>query len=176
MFPAPSNKNTIAVPNKAWAILLFDLVSMENMHKDFHSKYSLPRYDTSRLLIPRFFANSEKGAGYLTLIVFGAFLIAAVYSALKIIPFFYYYYELQNHMEALIRVAQDETDQSIRKKLLYYIRKAEIPAREKDLLIMRGEKTMKIRLPYKEVFYVPWRGKDYVIYTFEFEARAEGQF
>ncbi|NMC63559.1 MAG: hypothetical protein GYA55_10390 [SAR324 cluster bacterium] len=120
--------------------------------------------------------RSEKGAGYLTLIVFGAILVSAVYSASKILPFFYYYYELQSHMESMIRVAQDQSDQEIRKKLLAYIKKVEIPAREQDLKIVRGDKWMKIRLPYREVFYISWRGKDYIIHTFDFDAQAEGAF
>ena len=121
-------------------------------------------------------ADCERGAGALTLIVFGALLVALVYSASKVLPFFYYYYDLENQMQSLIKVAQDNNDQEIRKKLMYFIRKYEIPAREQDLRIMRGANSMKISLPYKEVFYVPWQGTDHVIYVFEFNAQAEGRF
>lgn len=122
--------------------------------------------------------TAERGASALTLIIFGALLIAAVYSASKILPFYYYYYDLQNQMASLIMVAQDNTDQQIRKKLLYFLRKAEIPFNEKDLIIKRSDtgNMMSISLPYKEVFYIPWGGKDYVIHVFEFYAHAEGKF
>lgn len=122
-------------------------------------------------------SRAEKGAGSLTLVVFGALVIAVVYSASKILPFFYYYYDLQNQMATLISVAQDNSDKEIRKKLLRFMEKAGIPAGDKDLLIKRKENnTMTISLPYKEVFYITFRGRDYIIYTFYFHAHAEGRF
>ena len=123
-----------------------------------------------------FVSKPEKGVGYITLFVFGLLFVAAFYSASKILPFYYYYYDLQNQMESLIRVASDNTDQQIRKKLMYFIKKYDIPARDQDLQISRGSNMMKIQLRYKEVFYATWQGKDYDIHTFEFLAQAEGKF
>ncbi len=123
-------------------------------------------------------SNAEKGASTLTIAVFGVIVAAAVYSASKILPFFYYYYDLQNQMSSLIAVAQDNTDQQIRKKLLKYLNEAEIPFNERDLVIRRSEadNKMSIGLPYKEVFYITWGGKDYNVHTFEFYAHVEGRF
>ena len=118
-------------------------------------------------------SGAEKGAGYLTLIVFGLIISALVYSAFQIAPFFYYYYDLQNQMESMIRIASMEGDQEIRKRLLYYVHKYEIPASDDALMIRRDGNTMEISLKYTEVFYVSWEGKDYVIWKFPFHAHAK---
>ena len=118
----------------------------------------------------------ELGIGKITVLVFGTIASALIYSGYCIFPFYYYYLELQNHMEQVIGVASTDTDQEIRQKLLYQIKKMQIPANPEDLKIERGDRTMKISLPYDEVFYITWRGKDYDLYTFNFVAAAEGRF
>lgn len=118
----------------------------------------------------------ESGVGKLTLLFFGSVLAVLLYSAYKIFPFFYYYLELQNQMEAAIRVAQTHTDDELRQKLLYHIKKMEIPmGAPENLLIERSADIMRVALAYEEVFYINWREKDYVIYTFPFLAQAEGK-
>lgn len=119
---------------------------------------------------------SQSGIGKLTLLVFGSVTGVALFCAYHILPFYYYYYELLNQMEAVIRVADVETDRSIRTKLLYHIKKMQIPADPEDLKIVRDGQKMKISLPYKEVFFVSYRGKDYDIHTFVFDAYAEGKY
>ena len=114
--------------------------------------------------------------GKLTLAVFGTVTAVLVYSAYEIGPFFYDYMELENQMQSVIRVAGEYTDAEIRQKLLYHIKKMEIPADPEQLRIERYANSMKISLPYQEVFYVTYRGKDYDLYTFKFNAAAEGNF
>jgi len=91
-------------------------------------------------------------------------------------PFYYYYYELVNQMEAVIRVAGLENDRVIRDKLAYHIKKLEIPADIKDLKIAREGNRMKISLAYEEVFYIRYGGKDYDLHVFPFKAEAQGSF
>lgn len=119
---------------------------------------------------------SECGVGKLTAIVFTIIVAVVTYSGYRIIPFYYYYFELESHMQQLITVAGVESDQEIRKKLLYQIRWMGIPADERDLKIDRRDQYMYISLPYSEVFYITWQGEDYDIYTFDFVAEAEGAF
>lgn len=120
--------------------------------------------------------NAQSGVAKLTMLVFGVIIAAALYSAYYILPFFYYYYDLVNQMEQLIRVASTNTDKEIREKLMYFITRYEIPAKPEDLKIIREGQRMKISLPYQEVFYISWAGRDYDLHTFSFVAQAEGQF
>ena len=94
----------------------------------------------------------------------------------RILPFYYYYWELENQMRAAIRVASTDSDAEIREKLLYQIKRMDIPARPEDLKIGRTGRHMNISLKYSEVFDITWKGKDRDLRTFNFHARAEGDF
>lgn len=118
----------------------------------------------------------DAGVGKLTLIVFSAIVGTAIYLAFEIMPFYYYYFELENQFKSHIRVASTHTDQEIRQKLLYHIKKLEIPCDPDDLIIERGRDDMMIRLKYTEVFEVYWDGKYHTIWTFPFDAKVEGRF
>ena len=69
-----------------------------------------------------------------------------------------------------------ETDQSIRKKLEYHLKKMEIPADIADVKINREGNRIQISLKYKEIFYIKYRGKTYDLYVFPFHAEAVGTF
>lgn len=118
---------------------------------------------------------SQHGAGKLTLFVFGAIIAAVLYTAYHVLPFYYYYYELKNHMAEAIRVASVYTDEELRKKIAYQIKWMEIPADPAELEIVRMGGTMRISLSYDEVFYARWMGTDYELHTFHFEAEEEGE-
>ena len=123
-----------------------------------------------------FRASGCRGVSKLTLLIFAVIVSALIYSAYCIMPFYYYYYDLQNQFKQVIKVASTETDKEIRDKLNYYIDRYEIPARHEDLKIERLGRRMKISLHYTKVFYVTWRDKDYDIHKFKFHAYAEGDF
>jgi hypothetical protein len=118
----------------------------------------------------------ESGIGKFTFIVFGVIVGAAVFAAYSIGPFFYCYFEIENQMASLIRVASTHTDQEIRSKLLYHIKKLEIPVEPDDIIIDRSEGFMSIGFSYSEVFYLTWRDKDYDLHTFHFDAYADGNY
>jgi len=120
--------------------------------------------------------SCSRGASTITTVVFGAIAIVILYSAYHILPFYYYYFEVVNQMESVIRVASTNTDQEIRRKLDYHIKKMGIPAAPDDLRITRQANYMTIRLPYTETFVVRFGDKKYTIYTFDFIAEAEGAF
>ncbi len=73
-------------------------------------------------------------------------------------------------MQAAARVASTETDTELRKKLIYQIKKLEIPVSPEKLIISRNGDVITMRLTYEEIFYVPLFGKDYDIHTFKFDA------
>lgn len=110
------------------------------------------------------------------MIVFGAIGAVALFCGYQIIPFYYYYYELLNQMDSVIRVAGVEDDKSVRNKLAYHIKKMQIPAEIDQLKIVRDGHRMKLSLKYEEVFYVTYRGKTYDLYVFPFLAQVEGSF
>jgi hypothetical protein len=142
-------------------------------------KEVMPRSEFTKLLpdlIRELSAGPQSGASKITLIVFGALIAVVTFCAYKILPFYYYYYDFQNQMEQVIRVASTTTDKEIRQKLVYYMHSFDIPAAPEELKIQREGNTMKISLPYQEVFYITWRGKDYDLYVFKFHAYAEGKF
>lgn len=120
--------------------------------------------------------NPQRGMGRITLLVFSAIGAALLFAGYQILPFYYYYYELVNQMEAVIKVAGLENDRVIRNKLAYHIKKLQIPAEIEDLKIAREGTRMRISLKYEEVFYVRWKGKNYDLKVFPFVAEAEGQF
>lgn len=121
-------------------------------------------------------ASSAHGVGKLTLLVFGTIVGAGIYAAYHILPFYYCYFEITNQFEQAIKVASTYTDKEIRDKLVYHIKKLELPVEPDDLKIEREAGRMRISLPYEEVFFITWQGKDYDIHTFQFHAYAEGAF
>lgn len=119
---------------------------------------------------------AERGLSKLTILVFGTLFAAVLYTGYSVLPFYYCYYEIQNQMEQAIRVASTYTDAELRDKLVYHIKKLELPVNPEELRIEREAGFMKISLPYEEVFYVTWEGKEYDLHTFKFHAYAEGSF
>ena len=117
--------------------------------------------------------KSQRGAGKLTTLVFGTLIFVTLFCAYNIMPFYYYFYELQNQFESHARVAQTFTDKEIRQKLLLLIRQMEIPAKPEDLKISRDNGMIRISMRYSEYFYVTFQGKDYDIHRFDFFAKAE---
>lgn len=116
----------------------------------------------------------QSGIGKLTGLVFGTIAVAILYSAYHIIPFYYYYYELQNQFEAHAKAANVYTNKQLREKLMYHINKMEIPIdKPEDLRIDRTADGTRISLAYTEIFYVSWQGKDYDLHKFDFIAQAE---
>ena len=122
--------------------------------------------------------NSNRGIGTLTLIVFGAIIFVVAFCAYNVAPFYYYYFELNDHMRQIIKVASMENDVELRKRLMDHMKSMEIPMRPEDLVIERDESEheMHISLKYKETFWVSFRGKDYKVREFPFLAQAHGKY
>ena len=118
--------------------------------------------------------SNQAGVGKLTLGVFGLIIFVVLYVAYHVLPFYYYFYELQGNMDRMVTVASVENDKTIRQRLLYQIHWMQIPARDEDLILERIDaRRIKISLKYKEVFFIRWGEKDYVIREFPFHAYAE---
>lgn len=119
---------------------------------------------------------NQSGAGKITLLFFGSILFALLYSAYHIAPWFYYSWELQSHMDQMVKVAQMETEEEIRKKLLYYVKRYELPVDPKDLLVSKEGNKFKAYLEWSETFSIPWKGEEIEIHTFDFVAEVDEVF
>jgi len=128
------------------------------------------------MIMHRITRQGEHGIGKLTLLVFGTLIAVAAFTAYNVLPFYYYYYDLKNQFSQVITVASVESDEEIRKKLMYFIKKYQIPCEPEDLKVERSDGTMRISLKYREVFYVTWQGKDYTVHEFDFDATVEEAF
>ncbi len=111
----------------------------------------------------------EAGIGKLTLLVFGTAIGLVVYCGFKIIPFYYYFYELRNHAESLGRVSAELTDDEIRVRMLERMKQLGIPADPEALVVERYMSETRIELAYNEEFYINFRGKDHVLKVFPFK-------
>lgn len=95
------------------------------------------------------------------------------YAGMQVLPFYYYYYELQGLMEAQVRVASDKTEEEIRTNLMRRIEELEIPVRdESSILILKNGKEIYLELDYTEILWFSLGDKDYTIHEFEFLATA----
>jgi carbonic anhydrase len=116
------------------------------------------------------------GASRLTNLVFLALFGASAFCAYKIIPFYYYYFELQNQMSQLLKLADSTSDLEIRKKLETHIKELEIPVNPSQLQISRDGRKIRASLKYSEIFFISFRGKDYDLREFPFHAYAEEEY
>jgi hypothetical protein len=116
----------------------------------------------------------ERGVGRLTVLFFGTVVSAIVFCGYNVVPFFYYYFELTNQLEALVVSKDRMNDAALRKRIMAVVNELEIPADERDIRIDRRDGSIEVSLPYKEIFYFRFRGRDIDIYTFSFIARAHG--
>lgn len=118
----------------------------------------------------------EYGIGKFTLLVFSLIIIVAIFVASKVLPFFYYYYEIESHMHSLVQVAASNTDEEIKDKLMYHIKKMQIPVTREEISIVRTPGTINISFEYEEVFDVEFRDEIYELHVFPFYAYAEGNY
>lgn len=113
--------------------------------------------------------------GLLLSLIFGGVIF---YFCWQVVPFYYYYYDLQGLMQAQANKAQVLTDVQIRENLMEHIEKIGIPIdREDDLIINRSHNLISISLDYSEVLYVDL-GEDrvYDLHIFHFQPHAESTF
>lgn len=134
--------------------------------------------DVADALIPLRALRRDGGQTRLGLLLFLLLLVAGVWAGFKIIPFYYYYNEIQGLMDAQAAKASLFSDEKIRKELLKRIRKLEIPINDpEDLKINRFDGKIVIDLKYEEVLYIDL-GEDrvYDLWIFKFNPHVERQY
>ena len=105
----------------------------------------------------------------------GAFLaVVTGFFVYQLIPLYYYYFDLQNHMRRVIPTAAVETDEEIRRSLMAVIKRHGISCGDRDLQVSRGDGTMEISLRYSETVRVGLFGKELPLFSLNFDASAKG--
>ena len=118
----------------------------------------------------------DRAVSKLTVIVFSFLIGLLLFCAFKIIPFYYYFFEVQNQMRQAIKLAASESDETIRKKIEAHIKANELPVKPENFKISRDGRTIQISLKYSEIFYITFRGRDYDLHEFKFHAFASGPY
>ena len=102
-----------------------------------------------------------------------AFLIILI--LYKIIPLYYYYFEIKNQMITLSKDAALKTDLEIKEKLHEQIKYLQIPATKDDIAIQRSGAKIKITIKYKEVIYFTINNKDYDLFVLNFSPTVKNE-
>ena len=93
----------------------------------------------------------------------------------KIIPLYYYYFEIKNQMITLSKDAAIKTDLEIKEKLYEQIKYLQIPATKDDIAIQRSGAKIKITIKYKEVIYFTINNKDYDLFVLNFSPTVKNE-
>jgi len=117
----------------------------------------------------------EQGKGLLVTAVAVAVSLVAGFLAYRLVPLYYYYFDLQNHMRRAIASAAVETDEEIRRSLMSVIRRHGISCGERDLQVNREGDTIGVALRYSEGLRVALFGKEITLGTLDFDASAKGK-
>ena len=102
-----------------------------------------------------------------------AFLIILI--LYKIIPLYYYYFDIKNQMITLSKDAAIKTDLEIKEKLHEQIKYLQIPATKDDIAIQRSGAKIKITIKYKEVIYFTINNKDYDLFVLNFSPTVKNE-
>ena len=118
--------------------------------------------------------DSHRGIGRAGLFVLLFLVAAGVYSANQILPFYYYYWEIEGLMGMQARKASEFSDDEIRKTILQRIKELEVPINDpSDLKINRFNRKIVIDLKYYEVLTVSWGEKERDLWVFPFNPHVE---
>ncbi len=126
-------------------------------------------------MVCKAFYENQQGMGRLRILIIALFLIIVVFVANQVIPFFYYFYEIEGLMQSQAAKGSVFSDQEIRKTIMEKINKLELPIDDEDALkINRFNGKIVIDLEYDEVLYVDFgEGRSYDLWVFHFAPHAE---
>jgi hypothetical protein len=94
--------------------------------------------------------RSERGEGKLKAIVYTAFIVLAIYSAVKIVPAYISDYQLSDKMQEQARfaVVNRYSEEQIRDNIFKVVQELEIPAKREDIKVAASNAIVKISLKY----------------------------
>lgn len=113
--------------------------------------------------------SPKKGAPGVRLVV----LALLVFLGYKVVPFYYYYYDLKSNCSQLLRNAAVLSDEELRRDLVEVAQRHGVEATPRDIGIQRVGSRIKIWLHYQEHLDVTFKGRTLTLYTFDFTPSAE---
>ena len=119
------------------------------------------------------FRGNNKGYTRLVNAMLICLALVVAFILYKVIPFYYYYFEIKNQMVAISNLASTQTDSEIKEKIYEQIKFLKIPATKDDIDVQRTSHKIKITLKYNEILYITINNKDYDLYVFNFLAKVE---
>jgi hypothetical protein len=91
----------------------------------------------------------------------------------KVVPFYYYYFDIKNNCAQVLRNAAVRSDEELRRKWLEVIRGHGIEKDARDIGIQRIGGRVKMWLNYQEPLDVSLLGRSFTFYSFDFTPSAE---
>lgn len=102
--------------------------------------------------------------------------VLVLFLGYKIVPFYYYYFDIQSNCAQVLRNAAVESDEELRRDLVEVVRRNGIEKEARDIGIQRIGGRIKIWLNYQEDLEVSLMGKSFTLYRFYFTPTAEGVY
>jgi hypothetical protein len=120
--------------------------------------------------------TTAPSSGGLIGVLRGVALIIALFLGYKVVPFYYYYYDLKSYFAQVIREAEGASDDDIRAKVLAMVRQHGIGSDARDIRVQRIGNRIKVWVDYHESLDVWVAGKRVTLFTFAFSPSAERVF
>lgn len=98
---------------------------------------------------------------------------AALFLGYKVVPFYYYYFEIKSNCAQVLRNAAVRSDEELRREWLEVVRSHGIEKEPRDIGIQRIGGRVKMWLNYQEPLDVSLMGRSFTLYSFDFTPSAE---
>jgi hypothetical protein len=103
-------------------------------------------------------------------------VILVIFLGYKVVPFYYYYFDIQSNCAQVVRNAAVQSDEELRRNLLEVVRRNGIEKEARDIGIQRIGGRIKIWLNYQEDLDISLMGRSFTLYRFDFTPTAEGVY
>jgi hypothetical protein len=98
---------------------------------------------------------------------------AALFLGYKVVPFYYYYFEIKSNCVQVLRNAAVRSDEELRREWLDVVRSHGIDKEPRDIGIQRIGGRVKMWLNYQEPLDVFLMGRRVTLYSFDFTPSAD---
>ena len=120
--------------------------------------------------------SREDGGVVIRVCIFAVVLAVVLWLGYKLVPIYYHYLDLRNHMSRALSEGAVASDEELRRMLVPIIKQHAIPAEARDLVIERADPMLSIRLPYQERLELSVMGRSLTLWRFDLVASAQGRY
>jgi hypothetical protein len=100
-------------------------------------------------------------------------IFVVLFLGYKVVPFYYYYFEIKSNCAQVLRNAAVRSDEELRREWLEVVRSYGIEREPRDIGIQRIGGRVKMWLNYQEPLDVSLMGRSFTLYSFDFTPSAE---